>query len=45
MKGDAAGLESSPQSPRLLQIPPGDYLIGIVREFDHFAGESRRVFD
>jgi hypothetical protein len=26
-------------------IPPGDYLIGIVREFDHFAGESRRVID
>ena len=26
-------------------VPPGDYLIGIVREFDHFAGESRRVID
>jgi hypothetical protein len=26
-------------------IPPGDYLIGIVREFDHFAEESHRVID
>ena len=24
-------------------IPPGDYLIGPVREFDHFAGQSLRV--
>ena len=26
-------------------IPPGDYLIGTVREFDHFAEQSRRVID
>ncbi len=26
-------------------IPPGDYLIGTVREFDHFAGVSHRVID
>jgi hypothetical protein len=30
---------------RAVAIPPGDYLIGTVREFDHFAGQSRRVFD
>jgi urease alpha subunit len=26
-------------------IPPGDYQIGIVREFDHFKEEERRVID
>jgi hypothetical protein len=30
---------------RVLEIPPGDYQIGIVREYDHFAGETRRVID
>jgi hypothetical protein len=24
----------------VLQIPPGDYVIGIVREYDHFAEEA-----
>jgi len=28
-----------------LIIPPGEYRIGIVREYDHFAEEARRVVD
>jgi hypothetical protein len=28
-----------------LDIPPGDYLVGKVREYDHFAEQSRPVFD
>ena len=28
-----------------ITLPPGDYQIGIVREFDHFAEEARRVRD
>lgn len=26
-------------------LPPGDYRIGIVREYDHFSEEARRVTD
>lgn len=26
-------------------LPPGDYHIGIVREYDHFSEEARRVAD
>lgn len=26
-------------------IPPGDYIIGRVKEFDHFLNESRQVMD
>lgn len=26
-------------------IPPGEYKIGIVREYDHFAEEAREVVD
>lgn len=28
-----------------LEVPPGDYQIGIVREYDHFAEEARFVTD
>ena len=28
-----------------LEIPPGAYLIGTVREYDHFAEEARVVVD
>ncbi|MBV8859864.1 MAG: hypothetical protein JOZ02_23235 [Acidobacteria bacterium] len=28
-----------------LDIPPGDYLVGQVREYDHFAEETRPVYD
>ncbi len=30
---------------RTLEIPPGDYQIGIVREYDHFAEEVHPVID
>ena len=30
---------------KAFEIPPGDYTIGIVREFDHFAEEARNVRD
>ena len=29
----------------VLDIPPGDYLIGTVREYDHFAEVARPVWD
>lgn len=29
----------------VVDIPPGDYLIGTVREYDHFGEEERRVVD
>lgn len=28
-----------------VQVPPGEYMIGIVREYDHFAEEAREVMD
>lgn len=28
-----------------ISLPPGDYQIGIVKEYDHFAEESRNVRD
>lgn len=28
-----------------IEIPPGEYRIGIVREYDHFAEEARNVVD
>lgn len=28
-----------------ITLPPGNYQIGIVREYDHFAEEARRVAD
>ena len=30
---------------RALDIPPGVYLVGQVREYDHFAEASRPVYD
>ena len=30
---------------RALDIPAGDYLVGTVREYDHFAEESRPLLD
>lgn len=29
----------------VLDVPPGDYLVGTVREYDHFAEEARTVVD
>ena len=28
-----------------ITLPPGDYQIGIVKEYDHFAEEARQVRD
>ena len=28
-----------------IELPPGDYMVRIVREFDHIAGRSRYVAD
>lgn len=28
-----------------VDIPPGDYMVGKVREYDHFAEEARNVID
>jgi len=33
------------QEHKLIEIPQGDYEIGIVREYDHFAEEARNVQD
>ena len=30
---------------RMLEIPAGDYQVGTVREYDHFAEEMRSVVD
>ena len=30
---------------RVLEIPPGDYQIGTVREYDHFGEQARAVID
>jgi hypothetical protein len=30
---------------KTITLPPGEYQIGIVREFDHFAEEARNVKD
>jgi len=43
---------SAPQGGRIqheehhaIELPPGNYSIGIVQEYDHFAEEARRVAD
>ena len=28
-----------------IELPPGNYTVGIVQEYDHFAEEARRVAD
>ena len=33
------------QEHKTLEIPQGEYEIGIVREYDHFTEEARRVQD
>ncbi|MBC8030480.1 MAG: hypothetical protein H7Z16_10245 [Pyrinomonadaceae bacterium] len=30
---------------RALEIPPGDYVVGTVREYDHFVEEAHPVID
>jgi len=33
------------QEHNVVEIPQGDYVIGTVREYDHFLEEARRVVD
>jgi len=28
-----------------LEVPPGDYVVGTVREYDHFVEEAKPVVD
>ena len=37
--------ELTHQEHKTLEIPQGDYEIGIVREYNHFTEEARRVQD
>ena len=39
------GTEVVHQEHRPVRVPPGDYTIGIVREYDHFTEEAREVVD
>lgn len=40
-----AGTEVVHEEHAVINVPPGVYEIGAVREYDHFAEESRPVFD
>lgn len=35
----------SHEEHKTISIPPGNYRIGIVQEYDHFAEEARQVMD
>lgn len=41
----AGGARVEHEEHKAIDLPPGDYLIGKVREFDHFLEESRAVRD
>ena len=45
MRVPAGGTRVVHEEHRALDVPPGDYQIGIVREYDHFAEASRPVID
>lgn len=38
-------VELTHQEHNAITLPKGDYKIGIVKEYDHFAEEARRVQD
>lgn len=40
-----SGCEVVHEEHKTIALPPGDYDRIVVREFDHFAEESRRVID
>lgn len=40
-----SGTEVVHEEHRALRVPPGDYVVGAVREYDHFAEEARFVLD
>ena len=39
------GIDISHEEHKTIHLPPGEYEIGIVREYDHFAEEARFVAD
>lgn len=43
VKSDEAQLTH--QEHNMITLPKGDYQVGIVQEYDHFAEEARRVQD
>jgi hypothetical protein len=40
-----AGTTITHQNHQAIQVPPGDYVIGRVRKYDHFAEEDDDKFD
>lgn len=40
-----SGTEVVHEEHRAIAVPPGEYEIGIVKEFDHFAEEAKNVQD
>ena len=44
MRADG-GTEVVHEEHKAVTVPPGVYVIGAVREYDHFAEETRPVFD
>ena len=43
VKGDVVTITHEEHDP--IDLPPGNYIVRIVREFDHIAGRSRYVAD
>lgn len=41
----AGGAEIVHEEHRPITVPPGEYRVGRVQEYDHFAEEARRVVD
>ena len=41
----AKGATITHEEHRPITVPPGDYRVGRVQEYDHFAEEARRVRD
>ena len=39
------GIEISHEEHKTIKVPEGEYKVGIVMEYDHFAEETRRVMD
>jgi len=38
-------IEIDHEEHKTIMLPPGEYRIGIIQEYDHFAEEARRVQD
>lgn len=45
VKAKSDEVELTHQEHKTVTLPKGDYEIGIVKEYDHFAEEARRVAD